>query len=28
MDVFRTALEDANLADLGYVRDPFTWRNN
>jgi hypothetical protein len=28
MDAFRQALEDANLADLGFVGDAFTWRNN
>jgi hypothetical protein len=28
MDRFKQALEDCNLGDLGYVGDPFTWRNN
>ena len=28
MDAFRRALEDARLDDLGFVGDPFTWRNN
>ena len=28
MDRFREALEDCSLADLGFVGDPFTWRNN
>jgi hypothetical protein len=28
MDAFRRALEDANLEDLGFVGDAFTWRNN
>ena len=27
MDKFRNALEDCLLADLGFVGDPFTWRN-
>jgi hypothetical protein len=26
MDAFRRALEDANLEDLGFVGDAFTWR--
>ena len=28
MDRFREALDDCSLTDLGFVRDPFTWRNN
>lgn len=28
MDAFRRALEACELNDLGYVGDPFTWRNN
>jgi hypothetical protein len=28
MDAFRRALEDCNLEDLGFIGDPFTWRNN
>lgn len=28
MDRLREALEASGLHDLGYVRDPFTWRNN
>jgi exonuclease III len=28
MDQFREALEECELADLGFVGDPFTWRNN
>jgi hypothetical protein len=28
MDAFRVALEDCELDDLGFVGDPFTWRNN
>jgi hypothetical protein len=28
MDAFRHALEDANLSDLGFVGDAFTWWNN
>jgi len=28
MDRFREALEDCELADLGFEGDPFTWRNN
>jgi hypothetical protein len=28
MEAFRRALEDAKLSDLGFVGDPFTWRNN
>jgi exonuclease III len=28
MDAFRRTLEHCELEDLGYVGDPFTWRNN
>jgi hypothetical protein len=28
MEASRRALEDAQLSDLGFVGDPFTWRNN
>jgi hypothetical protein len=28
MDAFRHALEDANLSNLGFVGDAFTWWNN
>jgi hypothetical protein len=28
MNKFRSALEDCDLQDLGFVGDPFTWRNN
>jgi hypothetical protein len=28
LDRFKEALEDCKLSDLGYTRDPFTWRNN
>jgi exonuclease III len=28
MDKFRDTLADCNLHDLGFVGDPFTWRNN
>jgi hypothetical protein len=28
MHKFRSALEDCGLHDLGFVGDPFTWRNN
>jgi len=28
MDRFREALDDCSLTDLGFIRDPFTWRNN
>ena len=28
MQKFRMALEDCDLHDLGFVGDPFTWRNN
>jgi len=28
MDRFREALDDCSLMDLGFVGDPFTWRNN
>jgi hypothetical protein len=28
MDRFKEALEDCGLDDLGFVGDPFTWRNH
>jgi len=28
MQKFRLALEDCDLHDLGFIGDPFTWRNN
>lgn len=28
MDRFREALEECGLSDLGFIGDPFTWRNN
>jgi exonuclease III len=28
MDKFKQALEDCELADLGFIGDAFTWRNN
>jgi len=28
MDRFREALEECSLTDLGFVGDPFTWRND
>jgi hypothetical protein len=28
MHKFRLALEDCDLHDLGFVGDPYTWRNN
>lgn len=28
MEAFRRCLEDVQLEDLGFVGDPFTWRNN
>lgn len=28
MDMFKEALEDCGLSDLGFTGDPFTWWNN